>query len=130
MHARAAQAGGYQDFYHDHRESSSERFFLYLTFFCIGAMCKECNTRENVVSFLPEIYLSIYQYISWQKCLSSESRAEYDEPVCEPLSDGSMLGADAPLPPCPDEPDEEVLSTRAAAEAHTGWPSCATWRAS
>ena len=22
------------------------------------------------------------------------------------------------LPPCPDEPDEEVLSTRAAAEAH------------
>ena len=29
-----------------------------------------------------------------------------------------MLSADAPLPPCPDEPDEEILSTRAAAEAH------------
>ena len=27
-------------FYHDQRESSSERLFLYLTFFCIGAMCK------------------------------------------------------------------------------------------
>ena len=41
--------------YHDHRESSSERLFLYLTFFCIGAMS---NDREN----------NKFRHISWQKC--------------------------------------------------------------
>ena len=40
------------------------------------------------------------------------------------------FGAPLSHPPCPDEPDEEVLSTRAAAEAHrmVKLTSCATWR--
>ena len=56
---------------HDHRESSSERLFSLSYFLLFRAMSVRAGK----------------QYISWQKCLSSESRAESDEPWYGAMTD-------------------------------------------